>query len=126
MTKKTDANPDLAEMERQDAEAYARQPQDPAEGAEWRATQDWGDAETAPPEAAARTDEGPGPFQLWIARADALAADILVWRKGKPLDLDAILRTDRADLEARDDTLIGGLHDHNPLPGRQPARHAGA
>lgn len=118
MTKKTDANPDLAEMERQDAEAYARQPQDPAEGAEWRATRDWGDAETAPPEAAARTDEGPGPFQLWIARADALAADILAWRKGKPPDLDAILRAARADLEARDDTLIGGLHDQNPLPGR--------
>jgi metal-responsive CopG/Arc/MetJ family transcriptional regulator len=33
----------LAQMEQQDAEAYARQPQDPAELADWESVQDWGD-----------------------------------------------------------------------------------
>lgn len=33
----------LAQMEQQDAEAYARQPQDPAELADWENIQDWGD-----------------------------------------------------------------------------------
>jgi prevent-host-death family protein len=43
----------------------------------------------------------------WIARSDALAADILARRGGKPLDVDALLAADRADLEARDDQILG-------------------
>jgi hypothetical protein len=82
MTRTTHTDPDLADMERQDAEAYARQPQDPAEVAEWCAIQDWGDATDAPAEATARADEEPEAFQLWIA----LAADILAQRKGAPTD----------------------------------------
>lgn len=34
----------LAQMEQEDAEAYARQPQDPAELADWESIQDWGNA----------------------------------------------------------------------------------
>lgn len=34
----------LAQMEQQDAEAYAHQPQDPSEIADWKDLQDWGDA----------------------------------------------------------------------------------
>jgi hypothetical protein len=75
---------DLAQMERQDAEAYAREPQDLDEIAAWENIQDWGE------------------------RCDALAADILARRKGRPLDLDALLQADRADLEARDEDIIRG------------------
>jgi hypothetical protein len=100
---------DLAEMERQDAEAYARQPQDPDEIADWGRIQDWGDVDEAPVDDLTSNDGLPESFRLWLARADALAAEILARRKGKPLDLDAILRADRADLEARDDDIIRGL-----------------
>lgn len=34
----------------------------------------------------------------WVARSDALAVAILERRGGAPLDVDAILRTDRAIL----------------------------
>jgi prevent-host-death family protein len=43
----------------------------------------------------------------WVARSDALAADILARRHGEPLDIDALLAADRADLEARDDQILG-------------------
>jgi prevent-host-death family protein len=43
----------------------------------------------------------------WVARSDALAADILASRNGEPLDIDALLAADRADLEARDDQILG-------------------
>ncbi len=43
----------------------------------------------------------------WVARSDALAADILAQRGGKPLDIDALLAADRADLEARDERILG-------------------
>lgn len=43
----------------------------------------------------------------WVARSDALAADILAQRGGKPLDIDALLAADRADLEARDEQIFG-------------------
>lgn len=43
----------------------------------------------------------------WVARSDALAADILARRGGEPLDLDALLAADRADLEARDEQILG-------------------
>ena len=43
----------------------------------------------------------------WVARSDALAADILARRNGEPLDIDALMAADRADLEARDDQILG-------------------
>ena len=47
-------------------------------------------------------------FRLWLAECDALAADILARRKGRPLDIDALLQADRADLEARDEYILRG------------------
>lgn len=46
-------------------------------------------------------------WAAWLAESDALAADILERRGGQPLDLDAILAADRADLEARDAANAG-------------------
>jgi prevent-host-death family protein len=46
-------------------------------------------------------------WAAWLAESDALAADILKRRGGQPLDLDAILAADRADLEARDEANAG-------------------
>ena len=43
----------------------------------------------------------------WVARSDALAADILARRDGELLDIDALMAADRADLEARDDQILG-------------------
>jgi hypothetical protein len=84
MTDKIRPDLDLAQMERQDADAYARQRQDLDEIAAWETIQDWGE------------------------KCDVLAADILAWRKGEPLDIDALLQADRADLEARDEYIIQG------------------
>ena len=44
----------------------------------------------------------------WGRTCDALAADILTQRKGRPLDIDALLQADRAELEARDDDIFKG------------------
>lgn len=44
----------------------------------------------------------------WGRTCDALAADVLAWRKGRPLDIDALLQADRADLEARDEYILQG------------------
>ena len=44
----------------------------------------------------------------WGKKCDALAADILAQRKGRPLDIDALLQADRAELEARDDDSFKG------------------
>jgi hypothetical protein len=84
MTDKIRPDLDLVEMERQDAEAYACQPQNPDEIAAWESIQDRGE------------------------KCDALAADILAWRKGRPLDIDALLQADRVDLEARDEAILKG------------------
>jgi prevent-host-death family protein len=46
-------------------------------------------------------------WAAWLTESDALAADILKRRGGEPLDLDAILAADRADLEARDAANAG-------------------
>ena len=90
----------LAEMEQQDAEAYARQPQDPDEIADWGRIQDRGDVDEAPEDDLAVNNGPSESFRLWLAKSDALAADILARRKGRPLDIDALLQADRADLEA--------------------------
>jgi len=84
MTEKIRTDLDIAQMEQQDVEAYACQPQDPYEIATWKSIQDWGE------------------------KCDVLAADILAWRKGRPLDIDALLWADRADLEARDEYILQG------------------
>ena len=84
MTEKIRPDPDLAQMERQDADAYARQRQDLDEIAAWESLRDWSE------------------------KCDALAADILAWRKGRPLDIDALLQADRADIEARDEYILQG------------------
>ena len=84
MTEETRPDLDIAQMERQDAEAYARQPQDADEIAAWESIQDWDET------------------------CDALAADILAWRKGRALDIDALLQADRADLEARAEYILQG------------------
>lgn len=41
-------------------------------------------------------------WRLWVARNNALAAEILERRGGEPLDLDAVWSAAREDLEARD------------------------
>jgi hypothetical protein len=84
MTEEARPDLDLAQMEQQDADAYACQPQNPNEIATWKSIQDWGE------------------------KCDVLAADILAWRKGRPLDIDALLQADRADLEARDEYILQG------------------
>ena len=84
MTDQVRPNLDIAQMERPDSEAYARPPQDADEIVAWESILDWG------------------------KKCDVLAADILAWRKGRPLDIDALLQADRADLEARDEANLNG------------------
>jgi hypothetical protein len=95
-------------MERQDAKAYARQPQDSAEIADWGRIQDVEDADATPVDDPTLDNSLPADLGLWLAKSDALAADILARRKGKPLDIDALLQGDRADLEARDEAILKG------------------
>lgn len=80
MTRKARTDPDLAEMERQDAEAYACQPQDPKEVVEWRAIQDWGEtdmalADTATPDLGQRLGRNPGHLLLQHGEALMQAVD---------------------------------------------------
>jgi hypothetical protein len=60
MTEEARPDLDLAQMEQQDADAYARQRQEPDAIAAWESIQVWGE------------------------KSDALAADILALRKGRP------------------------------------------
>ena len=46
-------------------------------------------------------------WQAWLAESEKLAADILERRGGVPLDVDALWQAARADLEARDDKILG-------------------
>jgi len=46
-------------------------------------------------------------WQAWLAESERLAADILKRREGAPLDVDALWRAARADLEARDYRITG-------------------
>jgi hypothetical protein len=46
-------------------------------------------------------------WRAWLARADALADEILQRRQGEPIDVDALISQDREDLESRDDWVIG-------------------
>ena len=45
-------------------------------------------------------------WENWLHQADRLVTEILVRRKGRMIDVDALLAQDRADLEARDDWII--------------------
>ena len=47
-------------------------------------------------------------WHAWLARTDALAAQILERRGGEPIDVDALLDAVRADREARDAEILGG------------------
>jgi prevent-host-death family protein len=46
-------------------------------------------------------------LQTWIAQANALSQEILKRRGGAPLDVDALLKIDREDLEARSGEFTG-------------------
>lgn len=46
-------------------------------------------------------------WQAWIAKSDRLAAEILARRAGQLLDVDALWQAARADLEARDEQILG-------------------
>ncbi|HUF38701.1 MAG TPA: type II toxin-antitoxin system Phd/YefM family antitoxin [Anaerolineales bacterium] len=47
-------------------------------------------------------------MKAWLARSAELSEQILSRRGGVLIDVDEILRQDRADLEARDDRLFRG------------------
>jgi prevent-host-death family protein len=47
-------------------------------------------------------------MEAWLKRSAELSEQILARRGGKLIDVDAILKADRADLEERDDRLIRG------------------
>jgi prevent-host-death family protein len=46
-------------------------------------------------------------WQAWMAESAKLTAEILARRKGKLLDVDALWQAARADLEARDEQILG-------------------
>jgi prevent-host-death family protein len=47
-------------------------------------------------------------WRAWLARSDALAAQILGRRGGEPIDVDALWDAVRADREERDAQILGG------------------
>jgi len=46
-------------------------------------------------------------WETWLAESEKLTADILARRQDKPLDVDALWRAARADLEERDAQTLG-------------------
>ena len=46
-------------------------------------------------------------WRAWVDESAKLRADILARRDGEPLDVDALWRAARADLEARDEQDLG-------------------
>lgn len=46
-------------------------------------------------------------WQAWLAESEKLTAEILARREGELLDVDALWQAARADLEARDEQLLG-------------------
>ena len=46
-------------------------------------------------------------WQVWMAESEKLTTDILEHRHGEPLDVDALWQAAQADLEARDDQILG-------------------
>ncbi|MDM8526949.1 hypothetical protein QUF58_01950 [Anaerolineales bacterium HSG24] len=55
------------------------------------------------------------PFQLWLAKSEALSNRILKRREGKPLDVDTLWQSTRDDLESK---------YSNPAPQFAPPRLA--
>ena len=47
-------------------------------------------------------------WESWLAKNQALAEEILARRGGEPLDVDALWRATREELEARDGRALGG------------------
>ena len=47
-------------------------------------------------------------WRAWLAKSNALAAEILARRGGEPIDVDALWDAVRADREARDAEILGG------------------
>ena len=47
-------------------------------------------------------------WRAWVAKSDALAAEILTRRGGEPLDVDALWDAVRADRETRDVEILSG------------------
>jgi prevent-host-death family protein len=54
-----------------------------------------------------RVSQNLARWQTWLAESEKLTADILERRRGVPLDVDALWQAARADLEARDDEILG-------------------
>jgi len=52
-------------------------------------------------------EESVARWQAWLAESEDLTTDILDHRHGEPLDVDALWRAARADLEGRDDQTLG-------------------
>lgn len=46
-------------------------------------------------------------WRVWVAKSEALAAEILTRRGGEPIDVDALWDAVRADREARDAGILG-------------------
>lgn len=46
-------------------------------------------------------------WQAWLAESEALTSEIMERRHGEPLDIDVLWQAAQADLEARDDQIIG-------------------
>jgi prevent-host-death family protein len=51
--------------------------------------------------------QGLALWRGWLAESEALAADVLLRRQGKPLDVDSLWQAARTDLEERDEQTIG-------------------
>lgn len=46
-------------------------------------------------------------WQTWLAESDKLTAEIMARRNNEPFDVDALWQDARADLEARDEQILG-------------------
>ena len=46
-------------------------------------------------------------WQAWMAEIAKLTAEIMARREGQPLDVDALWQAARADLETRDEHILG-------------------
>ena len=54
-----------------------------------------------------RVNQDLARWRMWLAESEELTADVLERWGGEPLDLDALWQAARADLEMRDDQIIG-------------------
>jgi PHD/YefM family antitoxin component YafN of YafNO toxin-antitoxin module len=56
----------------------------------------------------AETEHSLERWRAWLAKSDALAAEILARRGGEPIDVNALWDAVRADREERDAEILGG------------------